>query len=282
MKLIPWQVRDYLDFRKFFGRIPNIKKPETMNEKVLYRKRFHCNNKFYTILADKFLVRDYVTQRIGEEYLIPLIDCLDKPEEVINNISKYHDTVIKSNHASRMVYVVPDDLSDINLGQLRSDISKWMRTDYSKRHGEYQYKNIKRKILVEKFIGDKNTLPVDFKIHIFKSASGEYSYVIQVIENRAKHETSHSYFINNLENSFSGDFKFSGTEREIIVEAVKLSYKLLGKLEYARVDWYIIDSKLYFGEITLTPGAGLGGNIRGELDIIMGSMWDLSLAPKLQ
>lgn len=281
MKLIPWQVRDYLDFRKIFGRFPDLKNPETMNEKILYRKRFHCDNKLYTVLADKFLVRDYVTQKIGEEYLIPLIDCLDKPEEVINNISKYHDTVIKSNHASRMVYVVPDDLSEINLDQLRSDISKWMRTDYSKRHGEYQYKNIKRKILVEKFIGDKDTLPIDFKIHTFRLKDGNYSYVVEVIENRVNKITRHSFFINNLDNSFLGGFNFSASEKQIMQEAIQLSQKLLGDLEYARVDWYIIDHKLYFGEITLTSGAGLDKDIKGELDVIMGNMWDLSLAPAL-
>lgn len=281
MKLIPWQIRDYVEFRKFFGYFPDLKNPRTMNEKVLYRKRHQCDNEFYTMLADKILVREYVNQKIGSEYLIPLVDCLDNPEEVINNISKYSDSVIKSNHASRMVYVVPDNIDDIDLEQLKFVVSKWMKTDYSKRHGEYQYKNINRKILVEKFIGDKDTLPIDFKVHTFKLKNGKYSYVVEVIESRVNKITRHSFFVNNLLSSFSGDFKFRAYEKEIMQEAIQISRKLLEKLEYARVDWYIIKNKLYFGEITLTPGAGLDKDIKGELDTIMGNMWDLSLAPKL-
>lgn len=277
MKLIPWQIRDYIEYRKIFGRYPDLKKPKSMNEKVLYRKRHHCNSTYFTMLADKLLVRKYVADTIGEQYLVPLIDCVDSVEEVIKKISRYSNGVIKTNHASRMVYVVPENINEINFKELKTKISKWIKTDYSNRHGELQYKNIKRKILVEQFIGDRNTLPIDFKVHTFKLKDGGFSYVLEVIENRITSETQHTFFVNNLVEPFFGNFKFNEHSERIMEQAIQLSYQLLGELDYARIDWYIIEDKLYFGEVTLTPGAGLDKDIKGELDLMMGNMWNLSL-----
>lgn len=152
-----------------------------------------------------------------------------------------------------------------------------MKTDYSNRHGELQYRNIKRKILVEQFIGVRNTLPIDFKVDTFQLKDGGFSYVLEVIENRITRETQHTFFVNNLVEPSSGNFKFNEHSERITEKAIQVSYQLLGELDYARIDWYIIEDKLYFGEVTLTPGAGLDKNIKGELDLIMGNMWNLYL-----
>lgn len=276
MKLLPWQLRDYLDFYKIYGRFPNIVNPKTMNEKVLYRKRHQCNTALFTKLADKYAVRSYVSEKIGDEYLIPMVDCVDTVEELEQKISSYQGCVIKPNHGSRMVAIVPINPTPDDIQNIIKSIKKWMKTDYSKRHGETQYHSIERKIIIEEFVGDRSTLPIDYKIHTFKMAEGSYQTILEVIANRAHKKPKSSFFDETFEHCYSGDYQINGNEKVILKQAKALSKTLMGELDYARIDWYVIDNKLYFGEITLTPGAGLDKDIKGELDELMGDMWSLN------
>ena len=276
MKLIPWQLQDYIVYYKIYKRIPNINNPKTMNEKILHRKRYQCHSSFFKIVADKYLVRRYVKYKIGNEYLINLVDAVSS-NDVIHNIGKYRGCVIKPNHASGMVYIVPLEILKEDIVQLKKTIKKWMNTDYSKRHGELQYENIERKILVEEFIGDRDSLPIDYKIHVFNQDKKEFNYVLEIITDRVNSKSKSTFFINSLEKAYSGEYIISNQERQKMIEAISLSKTLLDDLGYARIDWYIIKDKLLFGEITLTPGAGLDKDIKGELDNIMGSYWDLSV-----
>lgn len=279
MKLIPWQLRDYIRFYKIYGKAPNISNPKTLNEKILYRKKHQSQNPLFTLLADKYLVRQYVEDKIGSEYLINLVDVVDSMDvgKVILNIDDYKGCVIKPNHASGRVYIVPSEVSEQDLAKLEKTMKKWMSTDYSKRHGEMQYRDIERKILIEEFIGDRDTLPIDYKIHLFKKSYAEYNYVIEVLTNRAENEMRSTFFVNNLEDAYLGHYEINKHEKEILIEAINLSKTLLDDLDYARIDWYIIKEQLLFGEITLTPFAGLDKNLKGDLDSIMGNFWNLSL-----
>lgn len=279
MKLIPWQVRDYIRYYKIYGKAPNISNPKTLNEKILYRKRYQSQNPIFTLLADKYLVRQYVEDKIGSKYLINLVDVIDSVDinDVILNIDDYRNCVIKPNHASGRVYIVPSEVSEQDLAKLEKTIKKWVNTDYSKRHGEMQYRNIERKILIEEFVGNRDTLPIDYKIHLFKKGEVEYNYVIEVLTNRAENEIRSTFFVNSLENIYSGHYEINNHEKEILIEAINLSKTLLGDLNYARIDWYIIKEQLLFGEITLTPFAGLDKNLKGDLDTIMGDFWEFSL-----
>lgn len=275
MKLIPWQLRDYLEFHKIYGKYPDIKNPKTMNEKVLYRKRYQCESPLFTKLADKYLVREYVADKIGEDYLIPMVACLDTIEELKSNLESFQGCVIKPNHGSRMVAIVPNQLTTETADQIIKDVKKWLKTDYSHRHGELQYKNINRKIVVESFVGDRSTLPTDFKFHTFKAGDGNYRTILEVIANRAQKKPKSTFFDETFEHCYSGDYQIDEGEKAILEQAKVLSKALMGEMDYARIDWYVIDGKLYFGEITLTPGAGLDKDIKGELDILMGELWQL-------
>lgn len=280
MKLIPWQVRDYIRYYKIYGKAPNISNPKSLNEKILYRKRYQSQNPLFTLLADKYLVRQYVEDKIGSEYLINLVNVVDSMDinEVILNIDDYKGCVIKPNHASGRVYIVPSEFSEQELVKLEKTMKKWMSTDYSKRHGEMQYRDIERKILIEEFIGDRETLPIDYKIHLFRKGPEEYNYVIEVLTNRAENEIRSTFFVNNLEDAYLGHYEINKHEKEILIEAINLSKTLLGDLDYARIDWYIIKEQLLFGEVTLTPFSGLDKNLKGDLDTIMGGFWGLSLS----
>lgn len=280
-KKIPWFFRDRISFVKIFGRFPNIKKPKTFNEKVLYRKRNACfTDPVYSILADKYLVRDYVSNKIGDEYLIPLFDSFDSVGEIKLRIGKYSDFVLKPNHGAGMVKIIDKITCDIDVDQILKVAEEWMETDYAKMAGEVHYAKIKRKILVEKRIGEEKTFLVDYKIHLFKNNNNDFSFVLQIIDDRFVGELNRTFYLDDLNNAYSGGHKLDAEHVDKIKKALELSKVLIGDLEYARIDWYINDGAIYFGEITLTPAAGLGRGYGQELDLLMGAKWDMLLAPR--
>lgn len=273
---IPWKVRDYINFYRAFGRLPAIYNPKTFNEKILNRKRTDCiNNPYFTVLADKFFVRNYVKAKIGDGYLVPLIDVFDHVDELKSKICNYSDCVIKPNHGAGMFQMVNNHLDKESSQKVMKKVSDWMKHDFYKVFGELQYKTIKRKILVEEMICDRGQVPTDYKVHIFKKQNGDYSYVLQLIDDRLTGSLTRTFYVNNIDTPYSGEHFLIEEDKKIISEAISLSNILVDDLNYARVDWYLYKGKLYFGEITLTPAAGVGTGYGKELDMLMGNEWRL-------
>lgn len=274
---LPWKIVDQIDFYRVFGRLPNLREPKYFNEKVLYRKRHFCeNNQFFTLLADKYAVRDYVSKLIGNEYLIPLYQKFESISEMKNITTEVNSSfVLKPNHGAGMVLLVDDFDPQKDLDNILSRAKEWLEKDFSRLHGEMHYAKIPRKILMEKRLGTKGDVLVDYKFHLFKNKNEKLFFVLQVIDGRFKGDLERTFYINNLNILHSGQHALSILEVKHLEKALCLSKILSGDLEYVRVDWYIHQDKLLFGEITLTPAAGLGSGYGDELDLLMGKEWTL-------
>ncbi|MEC5319394.1 ATP-grasp fold amidoligase family protein [Brenneria populi subsp. brevivirga] len=274
-KNIPWYFRDVIMYRKKFGCFPNLSNPQTFNEKILKRKRTECfDNKLYTNLADKYKVRNYVSTLIGSRYLIPLIDVYSDASSLKNNIFKINKSVIKPNHGSGMVIFMEDYPTYEKACQTLREVNKWMRIDFSKVACEYHYRHIKRKIIIEKMIGDINNPPTDYKFHIFKKRDSIF-FVLQIIERKYGKKPIFTTYINNFDAPCKGFYSISKENIEIARKALDESVSLMNILEYARMDWLVHNNELYFSEITLTPAAGYVTGLGKELDLLMGQQWDL-------
>ncbi|MCL2896802.1 ATP-grasp fold amidoligase family protein [Brenneria tiliae] len=277
-KSMPWYLRDVLLYRRKFGHFPNLTNPQTFNEKVLKRKRTQCfDNMLYTSLADKYKVRNYVCAIIGSDYLVPLIYVYSDINSLKNDIFNLNHVVIKPNHGSGMISFIDDYLTYDNARKVLNDIKKWMRIDFSNASCEYHYRNINKKILVEKMIGNINDPPADYKFHIFKKRD-EVFFVLQVVERRRGQSPIFTTYINNFESPCKGYYSVSEKDCDIARKALNESIKLMISIEYARIDWLIHNSKLYFSEITLTPAAGFATGLGKELDLLMGQHWELPKA----
>ena len=274
-------MREKISFYRAFKHFPRITNPRTFNEKVLYRKRTSCiTDPIYSELADKYLVREYVERKIGREYLIELLfetDSIDMlREELINN----KNYVIKPNHGASMVAICDDEQSEESIDLLLQKAQEWLACDYSMIGGEKHYSRIKRKILLERKIGNQGTILTDYKLHLFKQNHDEWFYVLQIIDDRFKGDLARTFYVNNIKEVYSGSHKLDNVTVPIIENMIMLSKILIGDLEYARLDWYINYDELYFGEITLTPAAGIGTGYGEELDLLIGDKWNLKLAPR--
>lgn len=280
-KKIPYNIREKISFYRTFGRFPDLKKPQTFNEKILYRKRNSClSDSTYSELADKYLVRKYVEEKIGSEYLIELLFATDSISELRGALTTNEDYVLKPNHGASMVAICDGKQDEHGIENLIRISQKWLSCDYSMIAGEKHYSKIKRKILLERRIGNMGDVLTDYKLHLFRQNNNEWFYVLQMIDDRFKGNLVRTFYVNNLKEVYSGNHQLDEKTKSLIEKMIELSKVLIGDLEYARMDWYINANHLYFGEITLTPAAGVGTGYGKELDLLMGQQWNLELAPR--
>lgn len=269
---LQWKIRFYLEM----GKWPNLNNPTYFNEKVMWRIKFD-QNYIYTKLADKFLVRDYIENKIGSQYLVPLRYSFESTSEISDRHS-FSNCVIKANHGAGMVKIIDGECYD--LAEIIRNCEVWMNLDFSITMNEPHYKKIKRKILVEESLCVNGIPPNDYKFHTFKSANGGFNQVLQLVNGRFGHE-SRGYYLNGVDQKDlvwshgAGEHLIPENHRVGLLKAMELSKTLCDDFNYVRVDWYVTDSNIYFGELTFTPGAADSYEFGKELEMKMCNFWEL-------
>jgi len=230
----------------------NINIPKTFNEKINYIK-FNVKNDLSVLVADKLLVRNFVSARIGSSYLIPLIAVFNSAEEIQYNILP-KSFVMKLNNGSgfNLICKNKEEISNFKIFSYFDSIFNLNPYFYSR---EWQYNIINNKILVEKYLGDNIS---DFKFFCF---NGIPSF-IQVDLDRFSNHKRNLYDTNW--NIIDSEFIYkSYTEtplsKPICLDVMlNIARKLSDGFIFSRIDLYLIEDVVYFGEITLHPEGGMG------------------------
>lgn len=236
----------------------NLDKPVSFNEKIQWLKLFDAKDKKAT-LSDKYLVRDWITQEIGEQYLIPIYGVWEDARNI--NFEKLpKNIVLKANHGSAMNLIVKDS-SQLNYKKVIKTINRWMQTPYDLSGMEQQYFSIPRRIIAEEYIEQLDGNLLDYKVHCF---NGEPK-LIQVIGDRdlEKHTGKEAFFdINWKRNNYMYNtyhqYEISPDKPACLDEMLVIAKRLSKEFIYVRVDMYMIDKKVKFGEMTFTPASGIG------------------------
>lgn len=210
-------------------------------------------------LADKYLARDWIKNQIGEKYLIPLLGVWDDFEK-IDFKRLPNQFVLKCNHGSGFNCVV-EDKEKMDYKKIQKKFKHWMQINFAFWLGlELHYADIPRKIIAEKYMEQLDGRLLDYKVHCFM---GEPQY-IQVIGDRnlLQHTGAQMVFDKtwNAQDWSFGDYpKFSQKIKcpEILEEMLEVSRKLSQEFLYVRIDFYILENELKFGEMTFTPGGGI-------------------------
>lgn len=233
-------------FFRLFKRPADLKNPQTYSEKIMVRMNSSAYEKL-SEYADKWKVREYVAGTIGEEYLIPLLDVYDSPKDVrYERIPE--NAYIKLNHGSgyNIIYQKKNEL------RIRRKIRKWFREDYAKKTLERQYTYIPRKILVEENLVPDGQVLWEFSFFTFH---GDVEFV-QVRDNFA-----HRFEVGK--NYEKLPFQMFSTVSEIAPKVaeydrmVQLAQKLAEPFDFVRVDFFLAGHRIYFGELTFSPGGGI-------------------------
>lgn len=268
LSLLPWSVRDQITYFKTFRRRANMRSPVYFTEKVLCRKHYDCpDNAFFSLLADKYRVREYVEEKIGNDYLIPLQHTVENVGDLRALRLSLDDVVVKPTHGAGMVHFFETVPSETALDEAMIKFSRWLAADFGARSYEPHYQAIPPRLVIEKRLHGEEPSLRDYKIHLFRQTDGSHWFVLQTIDNRFHGDVHHRFYINSMEHADLVSI------RTLLEKAVELSIRLADRLDYARYDWYVAAGKLWFGEITLTPAAGFTVSLGEELDKLMGSRW---------
>lgn len=263
-------------YRLSMGERCNLKNPVKYNEKLQWLK-LHDRKPEYARMVDKYEVRGYIAETIGEEYLIPCYGVYNSFEEI--DFSKLPEQfVLKCTHDSGSVEICKDR-NTFDIEKAGERLTEALNKNYYNTYREWPYKSVKPRIIAEKFMVDESVDDLrDYKVMCF---NGE-AKLIEVHENRFACErgytqTFYDRLWNKLDIAQKG-FVPTNEEREKpfkLEEMLVLSEKIAKDMYHARIDWYLIGDKLYFGEITFYDGSGFAKFEDEEDDIFLGSLIQL-------
>lgn len=233
----------------------DLNNPKTFNEKLQWLKLYN-RNPLYTTMVDKYEVKKYVADIIGEEYIIPTIGIYNNFDEIDFN-KLPNKFVIKCTHDSGGV-VVCKDKTKLNIKEARKKINKCLKRNFFYVGREWPYKNVKPRIIIEEFIDDsKNEDLNDYKFMCF---DGKVKCSFVCTERRSKEGLKVTFFdLNWNKMPFERHYPYSSKEIQKPVnyeKMIQLSEKLSKGLSFIRVDFYEANNKIYFGELTFFPGNG--------------------------
>ena len=256
LKILPDKYYIKLKYRIFFHKKLDLNNPVTYNEKLQWLKLYD-RNPFYTTLVDKYKVKQYVEKVIGEEYVVPLLGVWDSVQEIdIENLPEQF--VLKCSHDCGGIRICKDKKT-FNLDEAKQFLKNQLETNYYYDHREWPYKNVKPLVFAEKYLEDSNKS--DLKDYKFFCFDGDPKLMFVASDrNNENEETKFDFFdmdYNFLDIRNGHPNSAALPEKPIHFELMKeLASKLSKGISQVRVDFYEIDGKVYFGEMTFFHFSG--------------------------
>ena len=239
------------------GQKCDLKDPKTFDEKLNWLK-LHDRRPEYTMMADKYAVRDYIKDKIGEEYLIPLLGVWDKPEDIdFESLPKQF--VLKCTHDSASVIICRDKDDPVAFNRIEAvkKLNESLKINYFYQSREWPYKDIQPKVIAEKYMTDESAFELkDYKFYCF---DGEVK-LIQVDFGRFTHhernlyDTDWNYIDKQIEYPKNPGHQIERPRQ--LDKMIELAGVLSKGIPSVRIDFYSIEDKVYFGEITFYQEAG--------------------------
>ena len=256
--------------KKFFlakmGYELNLNNPETFNEKMQWLKlNYRCP--IFTQMVDKYEVRKYIANIIGEEYSVPLIAVWDSPDDI--EFDKLPSQfVLKTTHGCGGMYICRDK-STFDLNGAKKALKKTFYKNYYMYMREWPYKNVPHRIIAEQYMADDLR---DYKLFCF---NGVPRMTLMCSERFTKDGLKEDFY-DEVWNHLKVQRPTHGNailpiQRPKQYELMKkLAAKLSEKMPFARIDFYEINEKVYFGEITFYPASGFEEFKPEEWDLKLG------------
>lgn len=268
-------------FRYRMGYDLDLDKPKTFNEKLQWLKLYDRRPE-YTTMVDKYEVKAYVSDRIGEQYIIPTLGVWNHFDEI--DFDELPDRfVLKCTHDSGGLSICKDKVN-WNKAAAKEKLEKSLKRNYYYAGREWPYKNVTPRIIAEQYMQDEgvsgNTDLTDYKFYCFNSNVD----CVMVCYDRGTGDTKFYFFdpewklkrINKRGKEAPSDFSLP--KPVCIDEMFEIAAKLSKNIPFVRVDLYQSNNQVYFGEMTFYPQSGWDPNYLPETDLYFGSLIDLSLS----
>ena len=298
LSFFPDGVFSSLQYFIMTGKRLRLSPPIDFNEKLQWLK-LHYRNPLMVTCADKWAVREFVKERIGEKYLAECIGVYDDVEKIPFEALP-EKFVLKATHGSGWNIICPDK-AKIDWNLAKKKMRKWLKSDFSKNGREWQYHEIKPQIICEKFLIDPETpVLMDYKLFTFK---GETKYIwVDFTEQVTQHENleiaqevgySKPKIVDGMvryRNIYDANWNFmpgrgslhpcketdAVKKPECLDEMIDVAKKLACDFPQCRVDLYVLGGKrIVFGELTFTGGNGCNAFYPQSFNDELGSYIDL-------
>ena len=259
------------------GKRLNLKNPKLFGEKIQWLK-LYCRKPEYSIMVDKYAVKSYVSNIIGKDYVLPTLGVWDRPEDINFDELPQQFVLKTTNGGGSGGVLICKDKTLLDKALVIRKMRQAMKSDIYGVYREWPYKNVKSRIIAEKYIGKQNEDLKDYKFFCF---NGVPKYC-QVISGR-NDVMSIDFFNMEWEHQpFHEPKQFPFSKEEInrpqsLLEMVKLSQLLSCNIPFIRVDFYEVNGRPFFGELTFFPTSGMGGFEPGEWDEVFGEMINLPM-----
>lgn len=273
--LEPTKYGDFLkkEYKERTGETLNLKNPETYTEKMQYNK-INLATPLKTKLADKYKVRSWIAEKIGDQYLIPLLGVWDSYSAIpFDKLPQKF--VMKTNHGAGWNLIV-EDKNKLNHKEEKKRFDRWLKMNFAFFTDlQLQYRDIEPKIVVEEFIQDSDGRLPEYKFFCFDGVA----YYCWEILGRGTVEYRNIYDMDwNLQPwTFSGhdNTPFETSKPKNFDKMVELAERLSQDFSHVRVDFYNVDGKIYFGEMTFTSTGGYRLIHPKKYNYMLGNLWNL-------
>ena len=276
-RFVPDKMYLSLVYRLSLKKKMNWKSPQTYNEKIQWLKIYGRTDE-NRIMADKYLVKEYVSKKIGKEYVIPLLGVWDNENEI--DFEKLPNRfVLKCNQNSGTGMVVCKDKSLLDIDKVKKGLRKGLKEDYYSISREYAYKDIPRKIIAEEYVEDNKTKELrDYKFFCF---NGDPK-IMFIASGRSKGEHNVTFDFYDMDfNALSLTYGQKSTKTivkpDFFEEMQEIAVKLSQGKTFVRIDLYEIGGKVYFGEYTFFDGGGFQWLVPDEWEYKIGEWINLEL-----
>ena len=260
-------------YRIIFGKELDLASPKTFNEKLQWLKLYD-RKPIYTTLVDKYAVKEYVASVIGEEYVVPTYGVWDSFDD-IDFDSLPEKFVLKCTHDSGGL-IICKDKNKLNIKAARRKINRCMKRNFYWVYREWPYKNVQPRIIAEAYLEDRAIKELrDYKFFCFGGVAKCYKVDFDRFIN---HHANYYDCANNLlsfgEAAYPPDFSRKINIPNNVKKMIELSDQLSKDVPLMRVDFYDVEEKIYFGEMTFFPASGYGE--------FTDDIWDKKLGTWLQ
>ena len=248
--------------------------PKTFGEKIQWLKIYGYKSDFIK-MVDKYSVKEYVSEKIGKEYVIPTLGVWNKPE-VIEWNKLPQKFVLKTTHGGGSCgVVICNDKDTLDKKNAVKELNVSMGFSAGNSFREHPYMGVKKRVIAEEFLDtDGDSELCDYKFYCF---NGEPKYC-QVIRDRKTKETIDFYDMDWNHMPFVGlnpgvPNGMTPVKCPDNIDDMKRICKQLAKdIPFVRIDLYEVKGKVYFGEITFYPASGFGTFTPSEWNLKLGDM----------
>jgi hypothetical protein len=260
-----------LKYKAVFGFLPRLDPPISFNERILHRK-IHDRDPKLHIVCDKLAVRRLIGERVGEEYIVPLLGVWERPREIAWHTLP-RKFVLKPNHSAGLVAIVDQSIG-IDKERLAATAERWLSHDYFDRSLEWGYRGIPRRVLAEPFLSSSHGGAPEAQVHVFSGRAALINVLVGVKKSSGRREcwfdvTGRRVAVKTRIPQF--EYQLTDRDRQ---EMVEIAERVSRDFSSLRVDFFMASNGLKIGELTAYT---LGGGARWdppELDETLGQLWD--------